>query len=138
MTTLSATSQSTTFDITLTDDQVSLLNSTSTSSYVHYYDGPGLTTRGIDLQIANDTSLETISEGLTKIPTLATDADGVFSLTFDTSDLVNEGNNTANVANYGLPERLPRTRLRLQRQHSMRLPLMKDNAESTLQCHKDR
>ena len=32
-----------------------------------------------------DTSLDTISSaGLTKIPTLATDADGVFSLTFDT------------------------------------------------------
>ena len=103
LTTLSATSMSTEFTITLTDDDVSLLNSTSMSHYVHYYDGPPLTTSGIDLQIANDTSLETISEGLTKIPPLATDADGEFTLTFDTSDLVNEGNNTANAA-YGLPE----------------------------------
>ena len=59
------------------------LNSTSTSSYVHYYDGPGLTTGGIDLQDCPDTSLETISEGLTKIPPLATDADGEFTLTFE-------------------------------------------------------
>ena len=46
LTTLSATSQSTTFTITLTDDEVAFLNSTSMSSYVHYYGGPGLTTGG--------------------------------------------------------------------------------------------
>ena len=50
LTTLSATSQSTVFDITLTEAQVSLLNSTSMSHYVHYYDGPTLTTLGIQLQ----------------------------------------------------------------------------------------
>ena len=72
------------------------LNSTSTSSYVHYYDGPPLTTSGIDLQDTDDESLATISEGLTKIPTLATDADGVFTLTFDTSTLVHEDNSTEN------------------------------------------
>ena len=112
LTTLSATSQRTTFDITLTDDDVRFLNSTSTSSYVHYYDGPPLTTSGIDLQIANDTSLDTIKVGLTKIPTLATDADGVFSLTFDTSTSFMR-TTVQKIPNYGLPERLPRARLRL-------------------------
>ncbi len=99
LTTLSATSQETVFDITLTDDQVSLLNSTSMSHYVHYYDGPDLTTKGIQLlDTTTDNPLETIEAGLTKIPPLATDADGEFTLTFDTSDLINEGNQTANAA----------------------------------------
>ena len=50
LTTLNATSASTVFTITLDDTQVSGLNSTSVSSYVHYYGGPVLTTSGIDLQ----------------------------------------------------------------------------------------
>ena len=95
LTTLSATSALTVFTITLNDKQVALLNSTSMSHYVHY-DGPPLTTSGIDLQIANDTSLETISEGLTKIPPLASEPDKTFTMTFNTGDLVNSGNSTEN------------------------------------------
>ena len=96
LTTLSATSTSTEFTITLTDDEVSWLNSTSMSHYVHYYDGPALTTSGIQLLDTDDESLATISGGLTKIPPLATDADGEFTLTFNTSDLVHADNSTEN------------------------------------------
>ena len=115
LTTLSATSQSTTFDITLSDDQVSRLNSTSTSSYVHYYDGPALTTSGIDLlNTTADNPLATITPGLTKIPPLATDADGKFTLTFNTEpDSLMRPIGTAN-RTYKLPERLPRMQLMLQ------------------------
>ena len=96
LTTLSATSQSTAFDITLSDDQVEFLNSTSTSSYIHYYSGPVLTTSGIQLQDTDDDSLVTISGSLTKIPPLATDADGEFTLTFNTSRLIDGDTETAN------------------------------------------
>ena len=90
LTTLNATSPTTIFTITLDDDQVQFLNSTSMSHYVHYYKGPDLATTGIQLQDTDDGSLATISEGLTKIPPLATDADGKFTLTFDTIDLTTD------------------------------------------------
>ena len=96
LTTLSATSQTTTFTVTLTDDDVRFLNSTSASSYVHYYGGPGLTTSGIDLLNTDDTSLDEIGEGLTIIPPLATDADGEFTLEFDTSGFVTTDAETEN------------------------------------------
>ena len=59
--------------------------------------------RGSNYRIPTDNPLATISEGLTKIPPLATDADGKFTLTFDTADLIDELQRTANAA-YKRPE----------------------------------
>ena len=95
LTTLSATSQLTTFTVTLTDDDVRFLNSTSASNYVHYYGGPGLETAGIQLQNTSDTSLNTIKAGLTKIPPLASEIDNEFTLTF-TTEFVEPETATAN------------------------------------------
>ena len=96
LTTLSATSTSTEFTITLNDKQVEFLNSTSMSHYVHYYGDLPLTTLGIQLLDTEDNSLQTISGGLTKIPTLASEIDKTFTMTFDTSSLVHDDNSTEN------------------------------------------
>ena len=123
LTTLSATSQSTIFTITLTDAQVAFLNSTSTSSYVHYYGGPGLTTGGIDLQDTDDTSLERISEGLTKIPPLASEPDNEFTLTFDTTDFVTPEEATTNANLQAARTAADNAMLRLHRKPAMLIHL---------------
>ena len=97
LTTLKATTGITTFDVALDEAKVTELNSSSVSRYIHYSGGPGLTTEDIQLLDDTDKSLETISEGMTKIPTLAIGADGNFTLTFDTADLFDEGAADANV-----------------------------------------
>ena len=90
LTTLSATTGMTAFDVALDEGKVAELNSSSVSRYIHYSGGPDLTTDGIQLLDDTDMSLVTISEGMTKIPTLATDADGKFTLTFDTTALTED------------------------------------------------
>ena len=70
MTTLKATTGTTTFDVALDKGKVAELNSRlSEPLYSTTLAGPDLTTDGIQLLNADD-SLVTISEGMTKIPTL--------------------------------------------------------------------
>ena len=86
---------------------------------------------GIELLNTTDNPLDTISEGLTKIPPLATDADGEFTLTFDTGDLVDEDNSTANAELQSCQMRLPmKLQLRLQA-----LTALDDNDSGHGFCH---